>query len=604
MNKIILLLFFTGFITSCFGQTYDREWATYFGDSSLWISGIVEDNGALFIVGKTTNSAYIESLTSPSSFQPAYGGGETDGFMAKISEDGQLLWFTYYGGDGKDEITDIIKDGSAIYIVGKTASDGMATIGAYQNSVEGIADGFIVSFDLDGHRNWHTYFGGEGEDEVISLTTDEGKLFIHGRTTSHTRIATPGGFQETIHPNGVGGEYVNNFIAAFTNNGSKLWGTYYGLTTILNPSTFTSHQFLTGIAMNKTGIYVSGWVVQASDTSYYGTPGSFMETKPTPVPMSIYLSKFDEEGHRLWSTYYNALDARGNSTTTLVHGGAGNIKTYNVLTATEEGVYITARTIGAFAGTEGSFQPVKTGGFVTFIQNFSNTGERLWGSYLGNGYTTDTEGGFAGTHLNGLSKDSENNIYLAGSTHSIGDIATPDGFQLEKGNFTSSFVAKITPDGTSKIYATYYGGEKNDSDGKVIPIGNGDSFYLTGTTASTTGMTTPGAWQEDFVFGGEYEKNIFIVKFTDADLLKVPENENVKLILFPNPVNDHLYIKSGNNDKLEISIFNTLGQKVFQKTIADQSTPVDVGFLSKGVYLAEINYINGKSLQRIKLIKN
>src|SRR5690554_820522 len=188
MNKIILLLFFTGFITSCFGQTYDREWATYFGDSSLWISGIVEDNGALFIVGKTTNSAYIESLTSPSSFQPAYGGGETDGFMAKISEDGQLLWFTYYGGDGKDEITDIIKDGSAIYIVGKTASDGMATIGAYQNSVEGIADGFIASFDLDGHRNWHTYFGGEGEDEVISLTTDEGKLFIHGRTTSHTRI--------------------------------------------------------------------------------------------------------------------------------------------------------------------------------------------------------------------------------------------------------------------------------------------------------------------------------------------------------------------------------------------------------------------------------
>lgn len=297
MKKIIAVLFLVGFVWSGFSQPYDREWATYFGDSSLWISGIAENDGNLFIVGKTTNSAYTGSMATPSAFQPQYGGGASDGFMAKISEDGQLVWFTYYGGAENDEITDIIIHENRIYLVGKTSSTGLATDGVHQTSLDGIADGFIASFDLDGNRTWHTYLGGEGEDETISLATENEKLFVHGRTSSHTGIATPNAFQETIHLDGISDDYKNNFLTAFSMTGTRLWGTYYGLTTNRN---FNSHLFLTGIVTNKTGLYVSGFDTDFNNNTYYGTPGAFMETKPiNPAPMSLYLSKFDDEGNRL-----------------------------------------------------------------------------------------------------------------------------------------------------------------------------------------------------------------------------------------------------------------------------------------------------------------
>ncbi|HZW77180.1 MAG TPA: T9SS type A sorting domain-containing protein [Flavobacteriaceae bacterium] len=602
MKKIIFLLLVC-YTFPGFSQTYDREWATYFGDSSLWISGIAEHDGNLFIVGKTTNSSYTETLTSSAPFQPDYGGGATDGFFAKISEEGQLLWFSYYGGEGDDEIIDIIIYADILYLVGKTSSDELATSGVHQDSLNGIADGFIASFDLDGNRNWHTYFGGEKEDEVISLVIESGKIVVHGRTSSHTAIATSGAFQETIHPEGTNGDFVNNFIAAFTTSGTKLWGTYYGLTNNLNSTSFGSHLFLTGIAANKTGFYISGWDTQSANNTYYGTPGSFMETRPGPVPMSLYLSKFDNEGNRVWSTYYNAVDANGNSTAIQPYGGAGYLKTFSSLTSTNDGVYISGRTIGASVGTQGSFQPTKTGVHVPFVQNFSNTGERLWGSYLGNGYGTDVGGGYFGAHLNGLSKDSENNIYIAGSTHSIGDIATPDGFQTEKGNFTSCFVAKMTPGGTTKIYGTYYGSEQSESDGKVIPIGNGDSFYLIGSTSSTAGIATPGAWQENFISGGEVEKNIFIVKFTDEELLHAYTSEKMDFVLYPNPVKDYLHIQSLKHEPFEISIFNIAGQQLLGKRIISPSAPLDLSALPAGMYIAQIKDSNGKMTEKMKLMK-
>lgn len=227
MKKFIFIFLIFALIQTGYGQTYDREWATYFGDSSLWISGMTELNGDLYLVGKTTNSAHTESLTSATSYQAAYGGGETDGFIARFSQEGQLVWFTYYGGIGTDAIFDIITDETKLYIVGKTQSPGMATSGVHQTNLNGTDDGFIASFNEDGTRNWHTYFGGEGEDDVISLTRDEETLYIYGRTISHTSIATAGSFQETISPDGNGGNYTNNFIGSFTNNGIRLWATYY-----------------------------------------------------------------------------------------------------------------------------------------------------------------------------------------------------------------------------------------------------------------------------------------------------------------------------------------------------------------------------------------
>lgn len=603
MKRIVLILSIFALIQAGYGQTYDREWATYFGDSSLWISGMTELNGDLYLVGKTTSSDHTESLTSTSSYQAAYGGGETDGFIARFSQEGELVWFTYYGGIGTDAILDIITDETKLYIVGKTQSSGMATSGVHQTNLNGNDDGFIASFNEDGTRNWHTYFGGEGEDDVISLTRDEETLYIYGRTTSHTSIATAGSFQDTISPDGDGGNYINNFIGSFTNNGIRLWATYYGIPSDLNGTPFNNHLPLTGIAVNKTGVYLSGWDTTANNT-YYGTLGAFMEMKPSGIPLSLYLSKFSYQGNRLWSTYFSAFSTSGNTVGITPFGGAGPIRSYHSISSTLYGVYLSGRTLGTVGiGTAGAFQPTKTGGSVPFIQHFNNVGERIWGSYLGNGGSTQSGGGYAGSHLNGLSIDTENSIYIAGATHSVTDIATDDAFQLERTNYTDCFVAKVTPDGTSKIYGTYYGGENNDNDGQAVPIGNGDSLYLVGTTSSTSNMTTEGAWQEDFIYGGTEEKNIFIVKFTDEELLKTSKLAEKGFVLYPNPATDSFYIKSDFFSSFDISITNIIGQKMLQKSVTHNLDKVDIGSLSKGIYFVSIKDENQQTLKTVKLIK-
>ncbi len=609
MKKILFILIALGSLHTSFSQNYIREWATYFGDGGLWISGSTEFRGNLYLAGKAKNSTFIGTIINPDNYQYASGGGEWDGFIAKFSPEGQLIWFFYYGGTGDDEITDIGADGNAVYVVGKTNSSGMATTDTHQTSLNGSSDGFIASFDENGNRNWHTYFGGEGEDEIISLAEYNNSIYLYGRTLSKTNITTPGSFQETITENVENNEsYINNFIAEFSKTGYRIWATYYGIAEIDNVLEL-GYTPITGISINGTGLYISGWDrgdLQQINVTYFGTPGSFLEVKPTLVTglgMSLFLSKFSFEGSRLWSTYFSAYNNTGDVSSITPFGGIGgtNSMAFKAVTATSNGVYLSGRTAGINGiGTESSFQSTKTGGSVNFVIHFSDSGERLWGSYIGNLLNTDPGGSFSGRQTNGLSHDSSGNIYISGATDGISDIATSNGFQIEKNAHIDCFVAKVSSDGTTKIYGTYYGADNNDSDGHTVPSGNGDSFYLIGTSASPSNMTTEGAWQEDFVttdVDGMINKNIFIAKFTVDDLGVQDIAENNYLI-YPNPTQDIIHIKSTISQSFEISIYDTLGKCLIYAT-SKQS--IDISLLPEGMYFIRIT--DGKKSQTHKIVK-
>src|SRR5690554_3646025 len=98
MKKILFILIALGSLHTSFSQNYIREWATYFGDGGLWISGSTEFRGNLYLAGKAKNSTFIGTIINPDNYQYASGGGEWDGFIAKFSPSGQLVWFFYYGG--------------------------------------------------------------------------------------------------------------------------------------------------------------------------------------------------------------------------------------------------------------------------------------------------------------------------------------------------------------------------------------------------------------------------------------------------------------------------------------------------------------------------
>jgi hypothetical protein len=75
------------------------------------------------------------------------------------------------------------------------------------------------------------------------------------------------------------------------------------------------------------------------------------------------------------------------------------------------------------------------------------------------------------------------------------------------------------------------------------------------------------------------------------------------LSIFPNPAKDVLNIQGG-NAKDEINICNCLGQILLSLTLSnDGDARLDIGNLSKGVYLVEGNSISNKGKYHSVFIK-
>jgi hypothetical protein len=126
-------------------------WGTYFGgtlEERTDLSRISSDDSAnIYIVGYTSSTT---GVATDSVWQPTYGGGEKDGFLAKFNNIGQIKWATYYGGAGADEVRGSGYFGESVYICGQTNSTGnIATPGAYLPTGGGgawVFQGFLARF--------------------------------------------------------------------------------------------------------------------------------------------------------------------------------------------------------------------------------------------------------------------------------------------------------------------------------------------------------------------------------------------------------------------------------------------------------------------------
>jgi hypothetical protein len=77
--------------------------------------------GNVLVEGETGSADFP---TTPGSFQPAFGGGPTDAWVAKFNRSGtRLVYATYLGGEGEEDVLDLTADraGNA-YIPGLTSS--------------------------------------------------------------------------------------------------------------------------------------------------------------------------------------------------------------------------------------------------------------------------------------------------------------------------------------------------------------------------------------------------------------------------------------------------------------------------------------------------
>lgn len=280
-----------------FNYDGERLWGTFLGGGQLdkaHTIAIDSDNN-LIIGGRTESSG----MASDGAHQTVRNGG-TDGFITKFSQDGDLIWYTYYGGTASEYINKIAVDSdNNIVLTGRTMStlpaNCIATSGGHQTTFGGgtTFDAFIAKFNSAGVRQWGTYYGTGSNDQGLGICTDsDNNIYASGFTQSNSSIATNGSHQSSF-----GGGW-DGFLVKFSSDGTRQWGTYYG-----GGQDDSTPEVSCDIDDN---IYLSG--DSKSGASIASSNG--MKTSLSGVSDSFF-AIFDVDGQRQYATYFGG---EGNET--------------------------------------------------------------------------------------------------------------------------------------------------------------------------------------------------------------------------------------------------------------------------------------------------
>ena len=214
-----------------------------------WYRGeIIVDRFDNIYISSVTSSANIDLFPLPNALQPTYGGGVTDGVIAKFNSTLSVLNFcTYVGGSGDDACYAIIVDVlNNLYVTGGTTSNNLPNVNT-KYSYNGGVDGFILKTNTSGFLTPVTvYVGTSSYDQSFLIqANDRGDVYVIGQTTGNIPIS-----------NGVYGvvnakQFIKGFNRALT---TEIVSTTFGKSSMypsLSPTAF--------VIDKCDRLYFSGW---------------------------------------------------------------------------------------------------------------------------------------------------------------------------------------------------------------------------------------------------------------------------------------------------------------------------------------------------------
>lgn len=336
-----------GFIAKFTAQG-NLAWGTYYdgeGFDGVQSIAINDNDNTLYVLGSTKSTTQIAtagSFQETLNSNPDLDGLQRNAFIAKFDLNGERSWATYYGAANKPTAVKSIATDTAgnAYILGHTedSTGYFSTSNAYQENNKGEKDAYIAKFNADGDREWSTYYGGEDNDTAWDLEFFNGALFLSGITESTQHISTTGSYQENLSGN------IDDFLLKMDIDGNPVWATYYGGPE--NEETNGGYlDYLGGkISLSQDGnVWLSSGTVNLTGIA---TEGAYQEVRNTSGfegSADAYFVKFDQEGNRIYASYYGGDGADGNS---------------GVLAVGEDSFYIFGRTSSsAGIATENAYQP-------------------------------------------------------------------------------------------------------------------------------------------------------------------------------------------------------------------------------------------------------
>jgi hypothetical protein len=518
-----------------------------------------------------------------------------------LPPDPSLLYCSYFGGSGADDVSASIQDEEGnIYICGTTQSlDLPTTPGAHQENFAagpGLFDGFVAKLSNTYELEWCTYYGGSKDDQIISICYSDGKAYITGQTGSFSGIATIGALDNTL------GGTLDCFVACFDDFGGLVWSTYFGGSdsdagfsiTVTDANTLVmtgntnsgdsiatdnAHQvqmngdsdaFLAAFSMDGSLIWStyfggnqgeSGWFIDIDSMGNYYVLGSTTSTEELTFgnvlqselhgSNDVFIAKFSSSGILSWSTYY----------------GGNSFESARGIGVTNSSLVILGRTMSDSGITLGpdAYQPTYSGGTNDgFLLELSLEGDFLYSTYLG-----------------GTGQDEfwdidvlDNSYYLTAQTSSPEQV-TADAFQQDVQGTYDALIMLFGLD-HELLYSTYFGAGGSEK-GIGISTQN-NKTVLIGESSSIEGFTTANAEEPDYLGLGD----IYLAAFDN--LVGLSEKNAPLIQIFPNPFSDALMIQSDDLIK-GISVFDATGRLVLQNEVFSRNAfRFDVHFLNDGIY--------------------
>jgi len=320
-------------------------------------------------------------------------------------------------------------------------------IGAYDRSEPLVIDPVLI---------YSTYLGGVGVDKAWDIAVDSnGSAYVVGQTAStNFPVANASVPDFNGGPNDV-------FVAKLGPQGTNLvFATYLG-----------GSQQDVGFALALGGngdIYLTG---TTSSTNFPVTTNAVSTTNHGPVFVGFYrydafLARLDAAGtNLLYSTYLGGSFDDNGLAVAVDNGGSAYVTGFTASTDFPTNGFASAFGSGPGADT-----------FDAFIAKLTTADASIsYSGYLGG--SGDDRG-------QSIAVDAQGRAVVAGFTSSE-NFSWTNALQTNfLGGVYDGFVTRFSPDGSTKLFSTYLGGNGSDNMLRVA-LGGDASIYLTGSTFST-----------------------------------------------------------------------------------------------------------------------
>jgi hypothetical protein len=364
------------------------DWNTFLGaagqDEGFAVT--LDSGGQVYVAGRS-NATWGSPVR-------AYSAG-LDGFVAKLDGGGNLLWLTFLGGSGFDQVTGLALDGSGGLVVAGTSD---ATWGSPVRAFSSGFDAFVARLDGAGNLVWNTFLGTSGPDFGGKVAADAGGNAYTVGTSAATwgspvRAYTASDDAFVARLDGAGNLVWNTFLGGSASDqgfgvslagggdlimagqGDASWGSPVRAYTagqdafaarLDGAGTLIWHSFLGGsgtdFGADVAPDGVGGAVLTGSSEATWGSPVRAFTV--SGLNRDAFAARLDGGGGLTWNTFL---------------GGAGDDTGFAVAVDGAANAYLAGDSTASWASPWRVF----TAGSDAFVVKLDSAGTLVWNAFLG-----------------------------------------------------------------------------------------------------------------------------------------------------------------------------------------------------------------------------